>query len=93
MAQGSKTRPLPPAIAPTLPDGGVRFKIPLSQDTIFRRFPMDINPHGDLLGFVNNNERQCAAMFRDGQWLDIKGKPLKWEPTHWTAMEDSHSGQ
>lgn len=31
--------------------------------------------------------RGSGARFADGHWQHLSGKPLGWEPTHWTVME------
>lgn len=31
--------------------------------------------------------RMATAIFRDGKWTNGKGRPIAFEPTHWTTME------
>lgn len=76
-----------------LPLGGAQFTISLLPGHSFRRFPINIEPPDGFLGFVNNDCRQSAAIWKEGRWCDIKGRPIKWEPTHWTALESPSDGR
>lgn len=72
-----------------LPGGGVCFTVTLLGHALaFRRYPLDVAPPEGLVGFVNDASRQCAGIYRDGAWRDAKGRALKWEPTHWTALDE-----
>ena len=70
-----------------LPAGGIEFEISgVLAGMRFIRFPIAVAAPEGSIGFVNNSQRQTGAFFRDGKWSDIRNKPLKWEPTHWTVM-------
>lgn len=72
-----------------LPAGGDRFAMKvLNYPMWFRRFPIAVPAPEGLVGFINNASRQAAGIYRDGAWRDGNGRPLTWEPTHWTAMDD-----
>ena len=70
-----------------LPDGGVAFRVPLLRGYVFRRYPVSIAPPEGFVGFITDGKRQAAGQYRGGQWLNQAGRPIAWEPTHWTAME------
>lgn len=72
-----------------LPAGGVRFTVKLLNCPLdFRRYPIEVEPPEGLVGFINNASRQCAGVYRDGKWRDQRGKPITWEPTQWTVIDE-----
>jgi len=70
-----------------LPAGGIRFTVPMLRGFVFRRYPIEVTPPDGLVGFINNSTWQTGAIFKDREWRNMRGKPFKQVPTHWTAME------
>lgn len=71
-----------------LPSGGIRFTLPGLRGFVFRRYPIEVTPEEGTVGFVNNDRRQTGAGYSDGAWRNKRGKPITWEPTHWTIIEN-----
>ena len=77
----------------TLPDLGIRFTLRQLPGLTFVRYPVDVPPPEGTVGFCNGPDWQCPAMFKDGAWRTIRGRPLNRAPTHWTAMERAADGE
>jgi len=60
--------------------------------TIVRK-PVEVAPPEGTLCFVEDmttgrRGKSGGAIYRSGQWVNVRGKPIGWEPTHWSAFED-----
>lgn len=58
----------------------------------FLRRPLSEVPPDGTLGAVDNGDafgwtNRSAAMFKDGEWANARGKPLSFQPTYWTILD------
>lgn len=59
----------------------------------FIRRPIDDAAPEGAVGIVDNGHRRGwsdrqVAKFKDGQWVNPKGKALQFKPTYWTVLDD-----
>lgn len=73
---------------PDLPEGGMRFTMPLLKGWIFVRYPVETPAPEGTIGFITDGATwQRAGMFKDGEWRGVKGQQLKQAPKYWTVIE------
>ena len=73
--------------ASNLPEGGERFTMGSTRNFVLVRYPASVLPPDGTVCFVETGGRQSAGMFKDGKWTNGRGKALRFEPTHWTAID------
>jgi len=78
-----------PEIKPSaLPDGGVRFTIPLLKGWVFVRYPVETPAPEGTIGFITDGETwQRAGLFKDGEWRPVRGQRFRTAPKYWTVIE------
>lgn len=70
-----------------------RFQVPMLRGVTFLRRPVGTTPPDGTICFVDDgtatgwSRGQACGVFKDGEWTNGKGKPLKFVPTYWTVME------
>lgn len=72
----------------------MRFRVPGPLHSIlFVRQPVSITPPDGTTCFVDQGDGRgwsgghSPAMWRGGEWLNLRGKPLGFVPTYWTTFE------
>ena len=70
----------------------MRYTVPLLKGVTFLRRPVSALPDEVLICFVDDGTStgwrgaQSVGVFKNGEWTNGKGKPVKFEPTYWTVM-------
>ena len=70
---------------------GIRFEMKALPGLWFVRYPGDVIPADGTICCCGGSDWQQGAMFSDGVWRSLKGKPLARVPTHWTVLDAGNS--
>ena len=66
----------------------IRFQVRALPGMWFLRYPISVEAKDGTIGFVTDGKTwQTGAVFRDGRWCNMRGKPIEREITAWTVME------
>ena len=78
----------PGKMPPALPEGGVRFTLPLLKGWTFVRYSIATPAPEGTIGFLGDGQTwQVAGEFKGGEWRPVPGNKFRGAPKFWTVIE------